>query len=158
MITAKDCFKKYGNPKDSKNFMVMWDVPAELEIGMIPKKLYCNKDIIPHLEQAFKNLIDRGCIVELKTFDGCFNIRVVRGYEKKYEEMIAAGDLAGASELLSLHSWAIAIDVNAFENGLGIVPKLSAEFVKCFTDVGFEWGGSWKRLDGMHFQLKTLKI
>lgn len=156
MITAKDCFKKYGNPKDTKNFMTMWDVPTELEIGVIPKKLYCNKAMIAPLGQAFKNLIDRGCVDELKTFDGCFNIRVIRGYEKKYEELIAAGDLSGASDLLSLHSWAIAIDVNAYENGLGVVPKLSKEFVKCFTDAGFEWGGAWKRLDGMHFQLKTI--
>lgn len=155
-ITAKDCFKKYGDPRTNKNFMTMWDVPAELEVGVIPKKLYCNKDLVVPLGQAFKNIIDRGLVNELKTFDGCFNIRIIRGYEKKYEDLVAAGKIAEADELLSLHSWAIAIDINAFENGLGVVPKLSAELVKCFTDAGFEWGGSWKRLDGMHFQLKTI--
>jgi hypothetical protein len=49
----------------------------------------------------------------------------------------------------------MAIDVNAFENGLGKKPKLSAGFVKCFTDAGFVWGGNFARLDGMHFELKT---
>ena len=57
---------------------------------------------------------------------------------------------------MSLHSWGIAIDVNAFENGLNQIPKLSPGFVKCFTDAGFEWGGTWKRKDGMHFQLAKI--
>jgi hypothetical protein len=57
---------------------------------------------------------------------------------------------------MSLHSWGIAIDVTAFENGLGKEPKLSSGFVKCFTDAGFEWGGTWKRKDGMHFELAKI--
>ncbi len=57
---------------------------------------------------------------------------------------------------MSLHSWAIAFDVNAFENQLNQQPKLSAGFVKCFTDVGFDWGGTWTRKDGMHFQLSKI--
>jgi hypothetical protein len=57
---------------------------------------------------------------------------------------------------MSLHSWGIAVDVNAFSNGLGKEPTLSAGFVKCFTDAGFDWGGVWKRKDGMHFQLAKI--
>jgi hypothetical protein len=34
--------------------------------------------------------------------------------------------------------------------------KLSPGFVKCFTDNGFEWGGTWKRKDPMHFQLAEI--
>jgi hypothetical protein len=117
----------------------MWDIPTELEIGVIPKRLYCNKAMITPLTNAFKNLISRGFVNELKTWDGCFNIRKKRGLSAQ-----------------SLHSWGIAIDVNAFENGLGQTPKLSAGFVKCFTDAGFEWGGTWTRKDGMHFQLKSI--
>ena len=45
MLTASQCYKKYGAPTDEK-FMVLWDVPKELEIGVIPKKIYCNKDMI----------------------------------------------------------------------------------------------------------------
>lgn len=119
--------------------MVVWDVPAELEIGFIPKKIYCNKDLVGPLQLAFKNLIATGYVKELKTWDGCFNIRQQRGYKA-----------------MSLHSWGIAVDVNAFENGLNQQPKLSAGFVKCFTDAGFDWGGTWKRKDGMHFQLSTI--
>ena len=138
MIYPKDCIAKYGEPEKENN-MTIWDVPPELEIGVIPKKLYCNKDMVAPLTQAFKNLIDRGLIGELKTFDGCFNIRKQRGANSQ-----------------SIHSWGDAIDVNAAWNGLGKEPTLSAEFVKCFTDAGFDWGGVWKRKDGMHFQLASI--
>ena len=138
MVTSAQALKKYGDPALEKN-MVVWDVPANLEIGMIPKKLYCNKDIIAPLSQGFKNLIDTGNVAELKTFDGCFNIRKKRGLSS-----------------MSLHSWGIAIDVNAAWNQLNMTPTLSAAFVKCFTDAGFEWGGTWQRKDGMHFQLKSI--
>lgn len=138
MITSAQALKKYGEPSLEKN-MTVWDVPSELEIGVIPKKIYCNKDLVKPLEQAFKNLIERDFVKELKTWDGCFNIRKKRGLAS-----------------MSLHSWGIAIDVNAAWNGLGKTPVLSAGFVKCFTDAGFDWGGSWTRKDGMHFQLKTI--
>jgi len=138
MVTSLQALKKYGDPTKHVN-MTIWDVPPELEIGVIPKRLYCNRDIIGPLSAAFKNLIDRGFVDELKTFDGCFNIRKKRG-----------------ASSMSLHSWGIAIDVNAFENGLYVKPKLSPGFVQCFIDAGFDWGGVWKRLDGMHFQLAKI--
>ena len=46
--------------------------------------------------------------------------------------------------------------VNAAWNGFGKKPTLSKEFVKCFTDAGFDWGGLWAKPDSMHFQLKRL--
>lgn len=138
MITSAQALKKYGNP-EKQTAMTLWDVPVELEIGVIPKKIYCNKDMVIPLGNALKNLINTGYVKELKTWDGCFNIRKKRGLAS-----------------MSLHSWGIALDVNAFENGLNVYPKLSAGFVKCFTDAGFDWGGIWQRKDGMHFQLSTI--
>jgi len=139
MVTSQDCLKKYGEPSEDNNCMTVWDVPTHLEIGMIPKKIYCNKDMVVPLSHAFTNLIQRKLVSELKTWDGCFNIRKKRG-----------------QSTMSLHSWGIAVDVNAFANCFGCVPKLSASFVKCFTDAGFDWGGTWTKPDGMHFQLKTI--
>lgn len=141
MITSNECFKKFGEPNAEfeKKWMILWDVSKELEIGIIPKKIYCNKLLIKPLEKAFKNLIDRNFVTELKTWDGCFNVRLKRGLNS-----------------YSLHSWGIAIDVNAAWNGLNVKPVLSEGFVKCFTDAEFEWGGNWTRKDGMHFQLTTL--
>jgi hypothetical protein len=139
MVTSQQALKKYGAPSPSNPNMVVWDVPAELEIGMIPKKIYCNKDMVKPLSMAFKKLIDTKAVNELKTWDGCFNIRNKRGLSS-----------------YSLHSWGIAVDVNAFENGLNQTPKLSKQFVECFTTSGFDWGGTWTRKDGMHFQLSKI--
>jgi hypothetical protein len=138
MVTSQQALKKYGDP-NLQRAMVVWDVPTNLEIGFIPKKIYCNRDMVAPIGKAFENLITRGFVSELKTWDGCFNIRKKRGLAS-----------------MSLHSWGIAIDVNAFENGLNQTPKLSAGFVKCFTDAGFDWGGNWTRKDGMHFQLSKI--
>lgn len=139
MITSKQCLDKFGEPSASNKCMTLFDVPTELEIGLIPKKIYCNRLMVEPLKKAFLNLKVSHKVIELKTWDGCFNIRKKRGLNS-----------------MSLHSWGLAIDVNAFENGLNASPKLSQEFVKCFTDAGFEWGGTWTRKDGMHFQLKSL--
>ena len=139
MVTSSQCQKKYGTPSKDNSYMTLWDVPSALEIGVIPKKIYMNKDMVEPLKKAFGNLISRGFVEELKTWDGCFNIRKKRG-----------------GTTMSLHSWAIAVDVNAFENGFGKEPKLSSGFVKCFTDAGFDWGGTWKKKDGMHFQLSKI--
>ena len=146
--------KKYGDPNllqtQNKHFE-LWIVPQEIQsafshvrfsaLGTIgfPKKIFINKDFKPVLEKALRNLIERGLTKELKTWDGVFIIRTKR-----------------ALTSLSLHSWAIAVDVNAFENQLNKTPKLSAAFVKCFTDAGMDWGGNWTRKDGMHFQLKKI--
>lgn len=138
MVTSAQALKKYGAP-EKQSALVVWDVPANLEIGVIPKKIYCNRDMVQPLSQAFQNLISRGHVSELKTWDGCFNIRKKRGLSS-----------------MSLHSWGLAVDLNAFENGLNQTPKLSAGFVKCFTDAGFDWGGTWQRKDGMHFQLSKI--
>lgn len=138
MLTAQDCLKKYGGPEAERN-MILFDVPQHLEIGAIPKRIYCNKDMVRPLTKAFENLINRGIVGELKTFDGCFNIRATRGGTSK-----------------SLHSWGVAIDLNAAWNGFGNKPTLSPEFVECFTDAGFDWGGTWKKPDGMHFQLSRI--
>lgn len=154
MITSKQCLLKYGLPYDDTitttvnentkfegKWMILWDVPQDINIAIpvIPNKIYCNKDLVSPLEKAFRNIITRGLSNEIKTWDGCFNIRLKRGLNS-----------------LSLHSWAIAIDINAAWNGLGKIPTMSKELVQCFKDAGFEWGGDWSRLDGMHFQLEII--
>ncbi len=143
MVTSKMCLEKWGDPTNRKNegkYMTLWDVPTHLEIGVIPKRLYCNKLMVEPLTKAFTNLIQRGFVKELKTFDGCFNVRKKRGLSS-----------------FSLHAWGIAIDVNAAWNGLGQKSTLSKGFVKCFTDAGFNWGGNWtSRVDPMHFELSTI--
>ena len=116
--------------------MVLWDVPASLEIGVLPKKVYCNKDLEKPLEIAFTNIVSRKLVDQVKTWDGCFNIR-----KKK------------SNSTPSLHSWGLAIDINAAWNGYNKPVTMSKELVQCFKDAGFDWGGDWIIKDGMHFQL-----
>lgn len=154
MITSAQCLKKYGDPNDPKvqsKYFELWVVPDHIRqafshvrfsaLGTIgfPKKIFINKDFRPVLEKALLNLIAAGLAAELKTWDGVFIIRQKRGLSS-----------------LSIHSWANAVDVNAFENQLNQTPKLSPQFVKCFTDAGCDWGGTWQRKDGMHFQISSI--
>jgi len=100
-------------------------------------RCYLNKDAEAPLLFALKLLVDRKLWPELKTFDGCFNIRDVRGRPGK----------------ISDHAYAMAFDFNADENPLGSPSKLSPEFVQCFLQAGFVHGGFYERKDPMHFSL-----
>jgi hypothetical protein len=136
LLTHLECLERYGDPT-KEGAMVLWDVPQLLEIGVIPKRIYCNRDMVEPLGNAFAALIVSGAVNELRTWDGCFNIRNKRN---------------GGTP--SLHSWGVALDVNAAWNRMGQKPTLSTQFVECFTKNGFDWGGNWSKPDGMHFQLK----
>jgi len=154
MVTSAQALKKYGDPSlaatQQKHF-VLWQVPADIQdafkhvrftaLGTIgfPKKIFLNKDMQAPLEEGLRNVMLRGLASEMKTWDGVFVLRNKRGLQS-----------------MSLHSFAIAFDVNQEENQLNMEPKLSPAFVKCFTDALFDWGGTWKRKDGMHFQLATI--
>jgi hypothetical protein len=140
--------KRYGEPEptlqwESKH-LVLWDVPDDInrELPVIPNKIYCNKDLVKPLEAVFRDLIKAYKAGELKpldslmTWDGCYNIRKKRGLSS-----------------LSVHSYGMAVDVNAFRNGLGKTPTFSDAFAKIWEKHGFIWGGRWSRLDGMHFEL-----
>lgn len=160
MLYSVDFYKRFGLPdvKFQQNEMVRYEVPkwARKAMPALPKAIFMNKQMVVPLETAFYNLIDRKLTGELKTWDGCFYVRAIRGYEKEYKKYMDAGQFLLAAKFMSVHSWGCAIDVNKDENGLGMEPKLSAGFVKCFTDAGFIWGGEFKRKDGMHFQLAYL--
>ena len=138
LVTSADCWKKYGNPFKEKS-MALWVVPNYLHIGPVPKKIYCNKDMIVPLTNAFENVLKQGISDQIKTWDGCFNIRSKRG-----------------AKSMSLHSWGIAIDINAAWNRFGKKPTMSKELVDCFVSAGFSWGGYFKTPDGMHFQLAKI--
>ena len=142
---------KYGQPsqKNEPKYMEVWSVPQDIRDALahvyfsatgkvgFPKTIYCNKDFAKPLEQGLRNMINRGFAHEMKTWDGCYMLRLIRG------------SLINMSQ----HSWGNAFDTNQEENQLGQKPKLSDGFVKCFTDAGLIWGGNFTRRDGMHFEL-----
>jgi len=140
-LKSNECSKVLGDPRTNEaKYMVLWNVPVNLLQGKIPKRIYCNKRMIEPLTKAFSDIISKGLVDELTSWDGCFNVRPIRGYNSVW----------------SLHSWGIAIDINAKANRLGTKGNISSALVKCFTDNGFDWGGVWTRPDPMHFQLTEL--
>lgn len=149
VIRQSQLAQLFGKPRDPAPYLKLMDF-SEYEYAFSHVKGYKNNPwqhrVYGHqmmeapLRAAFKALVDKGLAKELKSFDGCHNIR----------KMTSGGGM-------SVHSWGLAIDVNAKTNGYGSRPTLSYGFVKCFTDAGFEWGGGWRTPDGMHFQLPKTK-
>jgi len=78
MVTGLDCYKYYGDPYtlwDEGIYMTVWDVPQYIKdnIPALPRRIYCNKEMIVPLEVAFLALINNGHAAEVKTWDGCFS-------------------------------------------------------------------------------------
>ena len=149
-MTEKEAIKRWGPIvngvwQDAAKHAVLIEIPLYLGMGWrntatgtIPTRhIYCNKDLEKPLLLALNNLRNRGFLAELATFDGCYSVRDVRGCQGRH----------------SFHSWAAAIDINAASNPLGGPSSLSPGFVQCFTDTGLKWGGSFFRMDPMHFSL-----
>lgn len=140
MLTSTKCIELFGDPRKELD-MVLWKLPEDLIFDNLPRKIYLNKRLINPLSQALHEIKIKGLEDQIKTYDGCFNIRNMK-----------------AGNRYSLHSWGIAIDINAAWNGYSKIPTMSKELVECFTNNGFDWGGEWKIPDGMHFQLKEEMI
>jgi len=167
-MTGREALRKYGIPFDAlttpsnektlfeRLFMTLWDIPQDInsKIKTLPNRVYCNKDMVEPLTNAFKNIIERNLQDQLKTWDGCYNPRPIRGHEKMFNELFSANRFDKAADYISMHSWGVAIDINTAWNQLGKQPTMSKELVSCFKDAGFNWGGDFIRKDGMHFELK----
>ena len=144
--------KRYGDPMANietfeEKFMTHWLIPMWIDthIPALPNKLYINKDVIKPLETVLNRLISLQAYKEIKTFDGLFNVRYIRGSKTK----------------LSIHSWGLAIDLNASHNPLGLTPAecinkglkpFSKLFFEVWRDSGWTCGTDFKRSDGMHFE------
>jgi len=144
MITSKLAEQYFGNPKGDavKGHLKLFTIPADIteKIPCIPKRIYCNKLLYPKFIEALGLVIFIGIEDQIKTFDGCYNVRPIRGY----------------TDIWSLHSWAIAIDINAKTNPMGVKGDMTEELGSCFTSCGFDWGRSFRRKDSQHFQLAEL--
>lgn len=143
MLTQKQLIERFGKPSvDNLTFerkwMEVWIVPVEIreQIPVLPEKIYTHKLMVDKLLKVFTALIDANLHNEIKTWNGCFNIRKKRGLKT-----------------LSLHAWGLAIDLNAATNPLGGVVTWSEEFLAVWRRNGWICGADWTRKDGMHFQL-----
>lgn len=133
-------FEKYGDPRVpgwENKWMHRWAVKEEFP--WFPQAgIYLHRDFDTLLRKAFKSLEAHNCHQEIKTFDGCFNIRHVRG----------------GYSVLSIHSWGVAIDLNARDNPLASSGKWSRKFIDIMVQSGLYCGQNWHgRKDPMHFAL-----
>ena len=147
LLTFDEAVQKFGPIVDGKweregEFCSVLDIPPEIgklwnnsATGMPVTHIYMNHEMQAPLLGALQNLLYRGLLDQLYSYDGCYQIRKRRGLSTP-----------------SWHSYALAIDLNAGDNPLGGPSSLSPEFIKAFKDVGFIWGGDWSRPDPMHFQ------
>ena len=106
--------RKYGNIMETpeklqafqKENMGMLDFTTYSAVNKIlPNKIYCNKIIMEDLCKVFNDLVRTKLIAEIKSYDGCFNPRYIRGMEAK--------------KILSNHAFGTALDFNASQNPLG---------------------------------------
>lgn len=102
------------------------------------ERVMINTQFKNKLITAFKNLEKAGLHTEIKTWDGCYNQRSVRGRNST-----------------SLHAWAMAVDLNAATEKLAQEhTHWSARFLAIMKAAGLHWGGDWtNRKDSMHFAL-----
>jgi hypothetical protein len=139
---------KYGYPSGGyvHKYCITWDVQQDFDWFPVTHFLV-NADFKDILFKAFTALESAGLHPEIKTFDGCYNDRSVRG---------------GAA--ISLHAWACAIDMNATDNPMipnaeNLTPeqrlgKWSKAFVDTMIAAGIFFGGNFHhRADSMHFAL-----
>jgi hypothetical protein len=90
----------------------------------------------PRLHLVWVDIVAQGLVPLLKTFDGCYNDRLVRG-----------------GSAMSLHAWGLAIDLNAADFPLGSIARQDHRLTVAFEKQGFWYGGDYHgRKDPMHYQ------
>jgi hypothetical protein len=161
MVTTAQLIKKYGSPLDEArttnvNEQTQWEMKNMVIVPMpqhllnankaLPKKIYANKDFAPTVIEWLEDLLANDLLKEINEWNGIFAIRLKRGLAS-----------------LSTHAFAVAVDVNAKNNPLGLsreacikkgLVPFSVEFINLSRKY-FDCGADWKsRPDGMHFQMK----
>jgi len=145
MITPKDCLAKYGEPTPDfeKKFMEIYTVPDDIHelIVPLPKHIYMNIDMFVPFENALIDICNKGYYEQIKEWGGCFCIRSMRGI---------------IPPTRSIHSWAIAVDINETIYPQGIKLNFVPGYVQCFIDNGFDWGNGFPIYDPMHLELANI--
>ena len=121
------------------------DVPMYTPNGKLKCKgiIHLHKKAGPAFQRFFDLVEDQNLTHLIRTFDGAFYPRFIRGSKTS----------------LSNHSWGTALDINAYANGLGKKPAGMGEdgcllpLVGLMHECGLYWGGHFSRQDGMHIEV-----
>lgn len=117
--------------------------------GAVPAKVQFHRLAIPQLEQLWKDWHKAGLLDHVRTWDGSYVPRFIRG----------------SRTVLSNHAFGTAFDINANFNRLGTIPARLGQpgsvrdMVALANKHGFYWGGHFggSRIDGMHFEIAKLQ-
>jgi hypothetical protein len=101
----------------------------------------CHRLMFPQLKGALNDVVKAGLGSTVHTFSGCY---VPRFMERD------------PAHPVSLHTWGIAIDLDAPHNARGTRGSIDPRVVAIFKRWGFRWGGDWSWTDPMHFELGAL--
>ena len=101
----------------------------------------CHKLMLPQLRGALAEVEARGLAGSLHTYDGCYVPRFIE---------------RNPAKSISLHTWGIAIDMDASTNYRGIRGTMDPAIVTIFKRWGFRWGGDWTYTDPMHFEMGAI--
>jgi LysM repeat protein len=115
---------------ERQNIKLMRDIPA-LPHG----RIYGHKLLEPVFRAVFDEIMDKEFASSLRTYDGCF---------------VSRHKMWDPHRGLSVHSWGIAIDLNAATNMPSMRGDMDPRIVEIFRAHGFKWGGDFG--DPMHFQ------
>ena len=115
-------------------------LPKALKLGWSDEyitRFACHILLQEKFTKVFSKIHAEGFWSELKTFDGCYDNRLIKGSSKK-----------------SSHAWGAAVDLNSATNRPDSVGDMHGQVILIFEEEGFIWGGhfSGKRRDPMHFQ------
>lgn len=121
---------------ESRNMHTVVDLPL-----WSPRRVYLNNALEAPLREALRRCRELDDGYQLRTL-GCFAPRAKRTNP----------------DHLSVHSWGLAVDLNASSNplspsrGAPMVRDIPDAWVAAFEAVGFTWGGRFLHPDPMHFQ------
>lgn len=102
----------------------------------------CHRLMFHQLRGALQEIVARGLASKIHSYDGCYVPRFIE---------------RNPTNSISLHTWGIAIDINAAENPVNKGNHQDPRVVAIFKKWGFVWGGDWSAPnDPMHFQIGAL--
>ena len=127
--------RKYYGKADAPNYRDRHIV----EMNFLGEPMYVNKAVVPHflrLAQIFEDKApDYAAQITAVHDDWSYKNRDIRGGSTK-----------------SMHSFGIALDINALSNALGTDGDMPQAVVDAWEAEGGAWGGNFSRPDPMHFE------
>lgn len=105
------------------------------QVPILNEPIVCHQKIMRPLLNVLAEVLGANLAPAIRTCEGCYWPRY-----KMYDP----------NRGLSLHSWGIAIDLNASTNMPGTQGDMDRRIVDIFARHGFYWGGNFG--DPMHFQ------